>query len=169
MTSVKKWKFNNKTMRKYISDFGLRGIDLLIIKELQKNPHLSDSSIAKNCGIQESLVVKRMNSLSENKIIINHRKLNITKSSETFFFVSLNLDFNMTTVQGAIKSLNDINEVNESYFTSGDYQILCKVATENHQDFYGHVYNEIAKIEGVTKLSVISCFKKEFIKELIYF
>lgn len=124
--------------------------DKKIVHILMNNSKSSLAIIAKNIGISTTAVHQRIKKLEqagviENSIsILNPRKIGYKVVS----FIGVHLD-KPSHYQDAISSLDEIKEVVEAYYTTGNYTVFLKVICIDNDDLM-RILNQIQKLKGVT-------------------
>jgi len=138
---------------KSITEVGykLDAIDKKIVHMLMDNAKTSLAHISKNIGISTTAVHQRIKKLEnagviENSIsFLNPKKIGYKVVS----FIGVFMD-QPSHFQELIKSLQDINEVVEAHYTTGNYTVFLKVLCVDN-DHLMQILNKIQKLKGVTR------------------
>jgi len=139
---------------KFMKDKELRidGIDKVILKHLINDARTPILSIAREIGISGAAIHQRLRKLEASgliegsKIMINPKILGY----QTLAFVGIYLE-TASKYSEAIKRLNEIPEVIESHFTTGNWAILIKVLCKNNEHLLQILNEKIQGIKGVSR------------------
>jgi Lrp/AsnC family transcriptional regulator for asnA, asnC and gidA len=128
------------------------GIDKVILKHLINDARTPILSIAREIGISGAAIHQRLRKLEASglvegsKFIINPKALGY----QTLAFVGIHLD-TASKYSEVIKRLNEIPEVVESHYTTGNWSILIKVLCKNNEHLLSLLSRKIQQIKGVSK------------------
>lgn len=128
------------------------GIDKIIIKRLVEDARTPILSIAREVGISGAAIHQRLKKLEKSalidgyKMVINPRSLGYTTTA----FVGIFLDAS-SLYSSAIKRLNEIPEIVESHYTTGNYAIFIKILCKNNDDLMHLLNKDIQNIKGVSR------------------
>ncbi|WP_439131495.1 Lrp/AsnC ligand binding domain-containing protein [Polaribacter sp.] len=128
------------------------GIDKIIIKRLVKDARTPVLSIAREVGISGAAIHQRLRKLEKSKLIDGYKMIINPKSLgyTTTAFVGIFLD-SASLYSSAIKRLQDIPEVVESHYTTGNYAIFIKIMCKNNEDLMNLLNKNIQSIKGVSR------------------
>jgi len=128
------------------------GIDKIIIKNLVNDARIPILTIAREVGISGAAIHQRLKKLEASdlivgsKMILNPKALGYTTTA----FIGIFLD-SASTYTSAIKKLEEIPEVVESHYTTGNYAIFIKIMCKNNEDLMQLLNQDIQKIKGVAR------------------
>ena len=128
------------------------GIDKVILKHLINDARTPILSIAREIGISGAAIHQRLRKLEASglvagsKFVINPKVLGY----QTLAFVGVHLD-TASKYSEVIKRLNEIPEVVESHYTTGNWAILIKVLCKNNDHLLSLLSDKIQQIKGVSK------------------
>ena len=128
------------------------GLDKVILKALMTNARKSINEIAKTAGISGAAVHQRLkklektNLISGSQLIINPKVLGY----KTMAFIGIYLDKAIRNPV-AVKQLEEIPEVIECHYTTGNWSILIKILCEDNQHLMNVLNHKIQIIEGVSR------------------
>lgn len=128
------------------------GIDKVILKHLIKDARTPILSIAREIGISGAAIHQRLRKLEASglvegsKFMINPKVLGY----QTLAFVGIHLD-TASKYSEVIKRLNEIPEVIESHYTTGNWAILIKVLCKNNEHLLSLLSDKIQQIKGISK------------------
>ena len=128
------------------------GIDKKILRALMKDARTPILSIARSIGISGAAVHQRLRKLEDAKLIVGSKFVINPKvlGYKTMAFIGVYLDKAMRNPD-AVKALDQIPEVMESHYTTGDWSLLVKILCKDNEHLM-HVLNKnIQQIEGVSR------------------
>lgn len=134
------------------SNFRIDGIDKIILNQLMTDARTPILSIAREIGISGAAVHQRLRKLEASgliagsKFVINHKVLGY----KTMAYVGIFLD-SSTKYKEAVKRLNEIDEVIESHYTTGDYSIFVKIICKDNEHLMQVLNHQIQLIKGVAR------------------
>ena len=125
-------------------------LDNQIIEILSLDGRISNASIARNLGVSEGTIRRRLNILKDEgiinvKVVLNPNYL----ASETEAIIGLQVDLSL--IREVVLKLNGINEIRWVNITSGSFDIFVNVSTKSLSDLLVLLQNKIGKIDGVKK------------------
>ena len=128
------------------------GIDKIIIKTLVSDARTPILRIAKEVGISGAAIHQRLRKLEESKLIEGSRLILNPKALgyRTTAFVGIFLE-SASIYSAAIKLLEEIPEVVESHYTTGNYAIFIKILCKNNEDLMHLLNKDIQNIKGVSR------------------
>ena len=148
------------------AEYHLDKIDKEIIYMLMDNAKTSLAQIAKNVSISTTAVHQRIKKLEnagvmENSVsLLNPRKIGYKVVSYIGVFLEQPSHY-----QDAIKALNEINEVVEAHYTTGNYTIFLKVLGKDN-DHLMEILNKIQKLKGVTRTETFISLEQSINRQL---
>ena len=125
--------------------------DLKIIEKLQKNARASFSEIAKELGISDVAVMKRIRKLEHDGVIrkytirVNHKKLGYNMVSLT------GLDVEPEHLFSVLKKIAEMDSVKFLALTSGDHGVMAEIWARDQEEL-AKIHEEIASLPGVHKV-----------------
>ena len=146
--------------------YQLDSIDKEIIYMLMDNAKTSLAHISKNVGISTTAVHQRIKKLEQAGVIensisfLNPRKIGFKVVS----YIGVFLD-QPSYYQESIKALNEINEVVEAHYTTGNYTIFLKVLCMDN-DHLMQILNKLQKLKGVTRTETIISLEQSISRQL---
>lgn len=146
--------------------YELDSVDKKIIYMLMDNAKTSLAHISKNVGISTTAVHQRIKKLEQAGVIensvsyLNPRKIGYKVVSYIGVFLEQPAHY-----QDAIKSLNEINEVVEAHYTTGNYTIFLKVLGIDN-DHLMEILNKIQKLKGVTRTETFISLEQSICRQL---
>ncbi|MGC4128028.1 MAG: Lrp/AsnC ligand binding domain-containing protein [Bergeyella sp.] len=146
--------------------YRLDDIDKQIVYMLMDNAKTSLAYISKHVGISTTAVHQRIKKLEHAGVIENSVSfLNPKKIGyKVVSFIGVFLD-QPSHYNDAIKALNDINEVVEAHYTTGNYTIFLKVLCKDN-DHLMAILNKIQKLKGVTRTETFISLEQSINRQL---
>ena len=130
-------------------------LDNQIIEILSLDGRMSNASIARNLGVSEGTIRRRLNILKDEgiinvKVVLNPNYL----ASETEAIIGIQVD--LSVIREVVLKLNGINEIRWVNITSGSFDIFVNVSTKSLSDLLVLLQNKIGKIDGVKKIETFT-------------
>ncbi|MBR9855120.1 MAG: AsnC family transcriptional regulator [Algicola sp.] len=139
-------------MKNNNSSVKIDGIDKKILRYLMEDARRPILEIARNIGISGAAIHQRLRKLESSgllagsKFIINPKVLGYS----TMAYIGIYLDKAMTNPK-AVKQLEEIPEVLECHYTTGNWSILIKVLCRDNEHLMQVLNKKIQQIEGVSR------------------
>ncbi len=150
----------------YTDNYDLDAIDKKIIHILTDNAKSSLAYISKNLGISTTAVHQRIKKLEQAGVIensisfLNPRKIGYKVVSYMGVYLEKPSHY-----QEAVKALQEINEVVEAHYTTGNYTIFLKVLCKDN-DHLMRILNKIQKLKGVTRTETFISLEQSINRQL---
>ena len=130
-------------------------LDNQIIEILSLDGRMSNASIARNLGVSEGTIRRRLNILKDEgiiniKVLLNPNYL----ASETEAIIGIQVDLSL--IREVVLKLNGINEIRWVNITSGSFDIFVNVSTKSLSDLLVLLQSKIGKIDGVKKIETFT-------------
>ena len=130
-------------------------LDNQIIEILSLDGRMSNASIARNLGVSEGTIRRRLNILKDEgiiniKVLLNPNYL----ASETEAIIGIQVD--LSVIREVVLKLNEINEIRWVNITSGSFDIFVNVSTKSLSDLLVLLQSKIGKIDGVKKIETFT-------------
>ena len=130
-------------------------LDRKIIALLQLDGRASNAKIAREVGVSEGTVRRRLNILKDQgiiniKVVLNPNYL----ASETEAIIGIQVD--LAVIREVVLKLNEIEEIRWVNITSGSFDIFVSVSTKSLSDLLVLLQNKIGKIDGVKKIETFT-------------
>ena len=131
-------------------------IDKKILSHLVKNARVPFLEIARECGISGAAIHQRVRKMEENGIIEGSRF--IVKPAALGYgvcaFIGVILD-HAHKYKTVVKEIENIPEVVECHFVTGNYTFLIKLRCTDHQHLMDILINTMQNIPGIAKTETI--------------
>ncbi|MBU5315285.1 Lrp/AsnC ligand binding domain-containing protein [Clostridium bornimense] len=135
---------------------GLDELDLQILDILIKDSRTPFLEIARKCHVSGGTIHVRMKKM-EDMGIIKGTKLMIDNSKlgyDVTCFMGIYLD-KAASYPNVLDALNNIKEIVELHYTTGEYSIFMKVICKNISDLQDLLLNKIQTIEGIQRTDTL--------------
>ncbi|KIA82964.1 transcriptional regulator [Kaistella solincola] len=148
------------------TQYHLDNIDKEIIYMLMDNAKTSLAHISKNVGISTTAVHQRIKKLEQAGVIensisfLNPRKIGFNVVSYIGVFLEQPSHYH-----DAVKALQDVNEVVEAHYTTGNYTIFLKVLCRDN-DHLMQILNKLQKLKGVTRTETFISLEQSISRQL---
>ncbi|SDS19788.1 Lrp/AsnC ligand binding domain-containing protein [Gramella sp. MAR_2010_147] len=145
----------------------LDGIDKTILNFLMKDAKKPILEIAKNIGITGAAVHQRLRKLEKSGLIEGSKMMLDARllGYKTMAFVGVYLDKAVSNPQ-AVKQLNEIPEVIECHYTTGNWSIFLKILCTDNEHLM-HVLNKnIQAIEGVSRTETFISLNQQIDRQI---
>jgi len=148
------------------TDYHLDTVDKQIIYMLMDNAKTSLAHISKNIGISTTAVHQRIKKLEQAGVIensisfLNPRKIGFKVVSYIGMFLEQPSHY-----QDTVKALNDVKEVVEAHYTTGNYTIFLKVLCRDN-DHLMEILNKLQKMKGVTRTETFISLEQSINRQL---
>lgn len=129
---------------------GFDPIDRGIIALLQQNGRLSNSAVARELGVSEPTVRRRINHLVSTGQL---RILAVPSPDAAGLMLSavLNLSCELKRLDAIVSTLVGFSELRYVVYTTGPYDLVCEGFYYSHQHLLDFLTKKIAAIEGITR------------------
>ena len=130
-------------------------LDNQIIEILSIDGRMSNAAIARNLGVSEGTVRRRLNIMKEQGIIDVKVILNPAYSDvESEAIVGMKV--RIASIRQIVFELEQIEEIRWINITSGSFDIFVNVVAKSLPDLLSLLQNRIGKIDGVARLETFT-------------
>ncbi|QCX54132.1 Lrp/AsnC family transcriptional regulator [Elizabethkingia sp. JS20170427COW] len=146
--------------------YHLDSVDKEIIYLLMDNAKTSLSHISTHVGISTTAVHQRIKKLEQAGVIensisfLNPRKVGYKVTSYMGVYLDQPSHYN-----DIIKALQEINEVVEAHYTTGNYTVFLKVLAKDN-DHLMTILNKIQKLKGVMRTETFISLEQSIMRQL---
>ncbi|MDR9456673.1 MAG: Lrp/AsnC ligand binding domain-containing protein [Salegentibacter sp.] len=143
------------------------GIDKTILNHLMEDAKKPILEIARSIGITGAAVHQRLRKLEKSglvegsKLIVDPRVLGF----KTMAFVGVYLDKAVSNPQ-AVKKLNEIPEVIECHYTTGNWSIFLKILCRDNEHLMQVLNKDIQAIEGVSRTETFISLNQQIKRQI---
>ncbi len=145
-------------------------IDLRILDIISRNARMPFKDVASECGISRAAVHQRVNRMVEMNVItgsgyhIDPKKVDF----HTCTYVGIFLE-KAGIYENVAHLLEQIPEVVECHYTTGEYAIFIKVYARTNEHLKEILNEKIQKIEGVSSTETFISLEETFKREVPIF
>jgi Lrp/AsnC family transcriptional regulator for asnA, asnC and gidA len=153
-------------MKNNSTDYYLDAIDKQIIYMLMDNSKTSLAHISSKVGISTTAVHQRIKKLEHANVIENSISFLNPKTIgyKVVSYIGMFLD-QPSHYQDVVKSLQDVNEVVEAHYTTGNYTIFIKVLCKDN-DHLMQILSKLQKFKGVTRTETFISLEQSIARQL---
>ena len=127
-------------------------IDMKIIDMLQKNARTPYTQIAKEVGLSEGAIRKRVDALEKNGIIRKYVAVIDPRKVGYNSITILGLDTEPTKLLSVANKVAKIKEARNVYISTGDHMIMAEIWAKDGRELSEILANKIGKIDGVKRI-----------------
>jgi len=126
-------------------------IDKKILEILTKNARTPYTQIAKEVGLSEGAIRKRVASMEEKGLIKKYVAIIDLKKLGYNSITLLGMDVEPTMLLEISKKVAEIEEAKHVFISTGDHMIMAEIWAKDGNDL-SRILSKIGKIKGVKKL-----------------
>ncbi|PTX59284.1 AsnC family transcriptional regulator [Kordia periserrulae] len=143
------------------------GIDKKILRALMQDARTPILSIARDIGISGAAVHQRLRKLEEVQLIVGSKFVINPKvlGYKTMAFIGVYLDKAMRNPD-AVKALNEIPEVMESHYTTGNWSLLIKILCKDNEHLMDILNHKIQTIKGVSRTETFISLNQQIDRQI---
>jgi DNA-binding Lrp family transcriptional regulator len=130
-------------------------LDRRLLGELQSDARASSAELARRVGLSGAGLLKRLRKLEEHGVveryatIVNREAVGL----DLLCFVQVMLAHHRPeSVKAFPDRVNDMAEVLECHFLTGEVDYLLKVVVANHEALQQFLFEKLMKVEGVDRI-----------------
>ena len=127
-------------------------IDIKILNALQRNSRTSTTNISKELKISNVATQQRIQKLEKAGVIKGYTALLDRESLgyKTMAYLGIFLD-KAKDYPSVLKKLNEIPEVTEAHFTTGNYSIFAKILAKDNKHLMQILSHQLQPIKGISR------------------
>ena len=143
------------------------GIDKIILRLLTQDARTPIMAISKETGISGAAVHQRLKKLekaeviSGSQIILNPKILGF----KTMAFIGIYLDKAIRNPE-AVKQLEQIDEVIECHYTTGNWSIFVKLLCRDNEHLMKLLNKKIQSVEGVSRTETFISLQQQLDRQI---
>ena len=143
------------------------GIDKIILRELMEDARKPILEIARKVGISGAAIHQRLRKLESSGLINGSRLILDPKilGYTTTAFVGIYLDRAMSNPR-AVKQLEEIPEVLECHYTTGNWSVFIKILCKNNEHLMHLLNKKIQAIEGVSRTETFISLNQQIERQI---
>ncbi|MDP5043475.1 MULTISPECIES: Lrp/AsnC ligand binding domain-containing protein [unclassified Leeuwenhoekiella] len=143
------------------------GIDKIILRQLMDDARKPILEIARQVGISGAAIHQRLRKLEKSGLIAGSRFIVDPKilGYNTMAFVGIYLDRAMSNPK-AVKQLEEIPEVIECHYTTGNWSVFIKILCKNNEHLMHLLNKKIQAIEGVSRTETFISLNQQIERQI---
>lgn len=143
------------------------GIDKIILRQLMDDARKPILEIARQVGISGAAIHQRLRKLEKSGLISGSKFIVDPKilGYNTMAFVGIYLDRAMSNPR-AVKQLEEIPEVLECHYTTGNWSIFIKILCKNNEHLMHLLNKKIQAIEGVSRTETFISLNQQIERQI---
>ena len=143
------------------------GIDKIILRELMTDARKPILEIARKVGISGAAIHQRLRKLEKAKLITGSRFIIDPKilGYNTMAFIGIYLDRAVSNPK-AVKQLEEIPEVIECHYTTGNWSIFIKILCKNNEHLMHLLNKKIQAIDGVSRTETFISLNQQIERQI---
>jgi Lrp/AsnC family transcriptional regulator for asnA, asnC and gidA len=139
--------------------YQIDSLDQQIIRVLQSNGRMSNVDIAREVGVTEATVRKRLDRLLGEGIVRTTACLDLTRVGlGTGALIALQVD--LARIGRIAEQLANLPQVRSVSYTAGEYDLFLEAVFASDQDLLHFLTSDIAAIQGIRKTSTFHILKR---------
>lgn len=149
------------------AEISIDGIDKIILRELMEDARKPILEISRKVGISGAAIHQRLRKLEKSGLISGSRFI-IDPSIlgyTTMAFVGIYLDRAMSNPR-AVKQLEEIPEVIECHYTTGNWSVFIKILCKNNEHLMHLLNKKIQAIEGVSRTETFISLNQQIERQI---
>ncbi|MFC4635299.1 Lrp/AsnC ligand binding domain-containing protein [Dokdonia ponticola] len=143
------------------------GIDKIILRQLMKDARKPILEIARKVGISGAAIHQRLRKLEKSGLLAGSKFVIDPKvlGYRTMAFIGVYLDRAANNAR-AVRQLEDIPEVIECHYTTGNWSILIKILCKNNEDLMNLLNKKIQAIDGVSRTETFISLQQQIDRQI---
>lgn len=143
------------------------GIDKIILRALMKDARKPILEIARKVGISGAAIHQRLRKLEKSGLLTGSKFMVDPKvlGYRTMAFIGVYLDRAANNAR-AVRQLEDIPEVIECHYTTGNWSILIKILCKNNEDLMNLLNKKIQSIDGVARTETFISLQQQIDRQI---
>jgi Lrp/AsnC family transcriptional regulator for asnA, asnC and gidA len=128
------------------------GIDKIILRHLMQDARKPILEIARKVGVSGAAIHQRLRKLEKSGLLAGSKFIVDPKvlGYRTMAFIGIYLERAANNAR-AVRQLEDIPEVIECHYTTGNWSVLIKILCKNNEDLMSLLNKKIQAIDGVSR------------------
>ena len=126
--------------------------DKKILKMLTKNARIPYTKIAKEIGLSEGAIRKRVETLEKNGVIKKYVALVDPKKVGYNSMTILGLDVEPTKLLSIANEVAKIKEARSVYISTGDHMIMAEIWARDGKELSEILAKRVGRIEGIKRM-----------------
>lgn len=143
------------------------GIDKIILRQLMEDARKPILEIARQVGISGAAIHQRLRKLEKSGLITGSKFTIDPKilGYNTIAFIGIYLDRAMSNPK-AVKQLEEIPEVLECHYTTGNWSIFIKILCKNNEHLMHLLNKKVQAIDGVSRTETFISLNQQIERQI---
>ncbi|MFD2825950.1 AsnC family transcriptional regulator [Leeuwenhoekiella aestuarii] len=143
------------------------GIDKIILRQLMDDARKPILEIARQVGISGAAIHQRLRKLEKSGLITGSKFTVDPKvlGYNTMAFIGIYLDRAMSNPK-AVKQLEEIPEVLECHYTTGNWSIFIKILCKNNEHLMHLLNKKVQAIDGVSRTETFISLNQQIERQI---
>ena len=143
------------------------GIDKIILRQSMDNARKPILEIARQVGISGAAIHQRLRKLEKSGLITGSKFTIDPKilGYNTMAFIGIYLDRAMSNPK-AVKQLEEIPEVLECHYTTGNWSIFIKILCKNNEHLMHLLNKKVQAIDGVSRTETFISLNQQIERQI---
>ena len=143
------------------------GIDKIILRQLMDDARKPILEIARQGGISGAAIHQRLRKLEKSGLITGSKFTIDPKilGYNTMAFIGIYLDRAMSNPK-AVKQLEEIPEVLECHYTTGNWSIFIKILCKNNEHLMHLLNKKVQAIDGVSRTETFISLNQQIERQI---
>ncbi|EAQ49704.1 MULTISPECIES: Lrp/AsnC ligand binding domain-containing protein [Leeuwenhoekiella] len=143
------------------------GIDKIILRQLMEDARKPILEIARQVGISGAAIHQRLRKLEKSGLITGSKFTIDPKilGYNTMAFIGIYLDRAMSNPK-AVKQLEEIPEVLECHYTTGNWSIFIKILCKNNEHLMHLLNKKVQAIDGVSRTETFISLNQQIERQI---
>ena len=143
------------------------GIDKIILRQLMDDARKPILEIARQVGISGAAIHQRLRKLEKSGLITGSKFTIDPKilGYNTMAFIGIYLDRSMSNPK-AVKQLEEIPEVLECHYTTGNWSIFIKILCKNNEHLMHLLNKKVQAIDGVSRTETFISLNQQIERQI---
>ena len=156
-----------KVMKGQNDNLVLDGIDKEILRSLMENARKPILEIARKVGVSGAAIHQRLRKLEASGLIAGSKFIIDPKvlGYKTMAFVGVYLDKAVSNPK-AVRQLQDIPEVIECHYTTGNWSIFIKILCKDNEHLMNVLNKNIQAIDGVSRTETFISLNQQIDRQI---
>jgi|TARA_A200000159_G_C7302507_1_gene330824 Lrp/AsnC family transcriptional regulator for asnA, asnC and gidA len=143
------------------------GIDKIILRLLTQDARTPIMAISKETGISGAAVHQRLKKLEKTEVVSGSQVILNPKilGFKTMAFIGIYLDKAIRNPE-AVKQLEQIDEVIECHYTTGNWSIFVKLLCRDNEHLMELLNKKIQSVEGVSRTETFISLQQQLDRQI---
>lgn len=143
------------------------GIDKIILRQLMDDARKPILEIARQVGISGAAIHQRLRKLEKSGLITGSKFTVDPKilGYNTMAFIGIYLDRAMSNPK-AVKQLEEIPEVLECHYTTGNWSVFVKILCKNNEHLMYLLNKKVQAIDGVSRTETFISLNQQIERQI---